>query len=180
MVHRTNLRDQAQYSDAGLLTENQLFRQDERFLSTLAVRTHRLTSQRLAYGGQCLTDPSVGMHNGNEYLTVVQLSALLAELFWTLQLESVVHRRDRLWNFIMTDPPGPLRVFLVTFFPTLPQFVFPFRRGPILTRDFSKSVPVQKVGNTLIDNYCNSAQGTLRRSSAYLYISIFVFRLRLN
>ena len=149
-----------------LLPENQACTLDEHLLSTLAVRTHCLTSQRLAYGGQCLTDRSVGLHNGYEYHAVVQLSALLAELCWTLQLDSIVHRRDRLWLFMMADLPKPLLTFLVTFFPTLPQFLYPARRGPSLTWEFSKVTPVQKVGNTLIDNALNSAQGTLEGLAA--------------
>ena len=116
-----------------LLPCNQAFVHDECLISTIAGRTHLLTSQRLAYGGQCLSDGTIGMHNGFEYLVVVQLSALLAELFWTLQLDSVIHRRDRLWNFVITDLPIPLQRFLATFFPTLPQFLCPFRRGPDVT-----------------------------------------------
>ena len=102
------------------------------------------------------------MHNGHEYHVVVQLSSLLAELCWTLQLDSIVHRRDRLWQFVLSDLPKPLQTFVVTFFPTLPQFVSPFRRGPQLSWECSKVVPVQKVGNTL-DDVMNSAQGLLVR-----------------
>ena len=79
-----------------LIPYNFAFRSNEELISTIAIRTRLLTSQRLAYGGACLTDPSIEMHNGLEYHVVVQLSAILAELFWTLDLDSVIHRRDRL------------------------------------------------------------------------------------
>ena len=134
-----------------LLPCNTGFHANEQVISDIAVRTRLLTSQRLAYGGDCLSDPSIGIHNGLEYHVVSQLSALLAELFWTLQLDSVVHRRDRLWLGVLADLPSPLQRFLTTVFPNLPQFLQPRRRGQQLTWELDRTVEVSKVGNTIID-----------------------------
>ena len=143
---------------------NDQFEAPENLVYTLAARTLLLTSQRLAYGGSCLKDLTVGIHTGLEYTVVAQLSAMLADLCWTLNLSSVEHRRDRLINPWLEQFPKPLLHVLLQFFPTLNQFTSSRPTGTVPVWKLDQVPKVDKIGQTAVDNIYASDPTQIRCS----------------
>ena len=144
------------------LTCNEEYIAPEDLVYTLAARTHVLTSLRLAYGGSNLTDLSVGIHTGLEYMVVAQLRALLADLCWTLSLSSVEHRRDRLINTWLDFFPKPLLHVILQFFPNLNQFTSSRPTGIAPSWILAQVQSVKKIGQTAVDDVYRCAPTVIR------------------